>query len=308
MTSARRRVVESVLAWFGMAALASCSSSPGASGGVRQACYPNGTCNAGLVCASQICVAVGDGGADASGAAGASGTAGACGIAGAGAAGAAGAGGAPSSTGAAGAAAGTDAGAGADAAAGSAGGAHGAAGADAGIDAAACNAAPTYGDVVVPSAEQNADESAQAPGQGPTELVEWAGALSASAQPDVLDVSLYNMLQPFGDTLADGTFDLSTQGDFETCGACVVVVAKASSDQTLPVLERGDTYIATSGTLTLTAVPAFPATAQSRITGTVTNAVLVHVTIDPQSSVTTRVNDGCTVTIHSASFDSTVSD
>jgi hypothetical protein len=34
----------------------------GASGGERQACYPNDTCNAGLVCLSRICVAPGSGG------------------------------------------------------------------------------------------------------------------------------------------------------------------------------------------------------------------------------------------------------
>ena len=62
--------------------LASCSSSGGHSGtgagGEGQACYPNGTCNAGLTCASHLCVRLPDAGAS-GGASGSSGTGGASG-------------------------------------------------------------------------------------------------------------------------------------------------------------------------------------------------------------------------------------
>jgi hypothetical protein len=42
------------------------SSSSTANGGLRQPCYGNGTCNAGLTCASDVCVVIGDAGVDAS--------------------------------------------------------------------------------------------------------------------------------------------------------------------------------------------------------------------------------------------------
>lgn len=66
--------------WGGLLALVlvvaadGCSSSAGMAGGERQACYANGTCNAGLVCLSQICVRRNS--PDASGTGGAAGTGG----------------------------------------------------------------------------------------------------------------------------------------------------------------------------------------------------------------------------------------
>ncbi len=58
----------------GLALLLGCGGSSGGQGGERQACYPNGTCNVGLTCASQVCVNLGTGGQG--GASGASGGAG----------------------------------------------------------------------------------------------------------------------------------------------------------------------------------------------------------------------------------------
>ena len=51
-----------------------CGSATGGTGGLRQACYANGTCNAGLSCLSETCVSTSDAGASggAGGAAGAS--------------------------------------------------------------------------------------------------------------------------------------------------------------------------------------------------------------------------------------------
>jgi len=45
-----------------IAAAAGCSSSPGAQGNEKQACLPNHTCNAGLICLSDLCVRPDDGG------------------------------------------------------------------------------------------------------------------------------------------------------------------------------------------------------------------------------------------------------
>ena len=49
-------------------AAGACSSSTSGTptGGLRQPCYANGTCNAGLTCASNVCVALGDGGSGSS--------------------------------------------------------------------------------------------------------------------------------------------------------------------------------------------------------------------------------------------------
>jgi hypothetical protein len=66
-----------------LAALGGCGSGQPAQGGLRQSCYPNGTCNVGLTCLSKVCV---DASSDA--AAGTNGAAGASGAAGGGAAGA----------------------------------------------------------------------------------------------------------------------------------------------------------------------------------------------------------------------------
>jgi hypothetical protein len=63
-----------------------CSSPSGSPmmmmGGERQSCYPNGTCNAGLICLSDLCVRPADGGIGGAGAVGAGGTSGATGAAG----------------------------------------------------------------------------------------------------------------------------------------------------------------------------------------------------------------------------------
>src|SRR5687767_12582418 len=87
-----------------VALVASCGDGAKPQGGERQDCYPNGTCNTGLVCLSDICVRPGGGGAggSAGGRGGAGGTAGAAGSIGGSAAGSGG-----SAVGSGGSAAGT---------------------------------------------------------------------------------------------------------------------------------------------------------------------------------------------------------
>ncbi len=65
---------------------AGCSGGPSPQGGERQPCFPNGTCNVGLICASGVCVDLGGGGTGgtpAGGSGGAGGTMGAAGTKGA---------------------------------------------------------------------------------------------------------------------------------------------------------------------------------------------------------------------------------
>jgi len=112
-------------ALLGLSWLIACTGGQPSQGGVKQSCYPNGTCNAGLTCLSMLCVDTrNDASVEASGMAGSS--AGVGGSAGAGSAGAnAGTGGATVTGGNAGAGEGG---------AGGAAGATGAAGADAAVE------------------------------------------------------------------------------------------------------------------------------------------------------------------------------
>jgi hypothetical protein len=120
----KRRLSWLVIPFLGALAVGCGSSSP-AQGGVGQACYANGSCNAGLTCFSKLCVDT----TGAGGAAGATGTAGAAGTGAAGATGTAGAAGtgAAGATGTGGAAGTGVAGAGGAAGAGGTAGAGGAA-------------------------------------------------------------------------------------------------------------------------------------------------------------------------------------
>jgi hypothetical protein len=111
-------------------------------------------------------------------------------------------------------------------------------------------------------------------------------------------------LAPFGDTLTTMTgIDLSTQSDYQTCGACVVLAV--ALDANGDFLAEPQTFISVSGTLNVTTLPAFPATGTSRITGSVSNVVFEHVSIDSITGVTTKL-DNCQTTLTSAAFDSPV--
>jgi hypothetical protein len=125
------RVRSSVLAFLVAVVgglIGGCSSSSSSMGGVRQACYANGTCNAGLQCLSQVCVSPSDGGS--AGAGGGSAGAGG-GSAGAGV-GAAGAGGGAAGSGGSGGASGTAGTAGSGGASGTTGASGGSGGGTAG--------------------------------------------------------------------------------------------------------------------------------------------------------------------------------
>jgi hypothetical protein len=296
------------------------SSSP--QGGEGQSCFPNDTCNAGLTCASKRCVKLptGAGGAAGTSTAGSSGAGGS--TAGAGGAGGAAAGAGGSTAGAGGAAAGAGgAAAGAGGAAAGAGGATaGAGGATAGSGGATagsggatagaggalnCNVTATYGPVTFAAgAQQAVAYQDNAKSAAPAE-VDWDATLNNDAKPDVLGISMANLVPPFTNGIVPmNTIDLTGMADYRNCGACVVIIAHA--DPAISnLLASGDDYIATSGTLKLTATPSFPLGASSRITGTLTNVVFKHVKINPTTLVTSDV-DGCKITLSSANFDSVV--
>ena len=292
--------------------LAACSSSKG-TGGARQACYANGTCNTGLICLSSVCVSPPDGGAGTTGTAG-SGGAGA-------AAGASGSAGAAAGTSGGDAAAGTSGGdatagaSGGDAAAGTSGNdaAAGTSGTDAGTDAVVnCGLPSNWGTLTPASNIQFGSDLMPMFGNATIDQLDWQAYLPDarnSGDNNIIDVSLFSTLPPFGATItAMPSIDLSSQSDYATCGACVMTVVDADTNQaaTKSLIELGPTYIATSGTLGLTTVAAFPAVSTSRVTGTLSNVVFTHVNIDPVTGATTSAGDGCKFTVTSVAFDAPV--
>jgi hypothetical protein len=121
--------------------------------------------------------------------------------------------------------------------------------------------------------------------------------------PDLLHVQLYKGVQPFGASLSSmSDISLEHQSDFATCGACVLFQPKAVSGAA--VLDQ-PLYIATSGKLNLTAVPEGAIGPTSRLTGSLSDVVFAHVTIDKKTFTTTKIDD-CTITLTSIFFDTIV--
>jgi hypothetical protein len=106
------------------------------------------------------------------------------------------------------------------------------------------------------------------------------------------------------------SIDLSTQSNLQSCGACVFMVMNAdtTNPQNVEEIQLGPDYVATSGTLDLTQVPAVPATTTSRISGTLSNVVFEHMNVDSTTFATTPAADGCRFTLSSATFDAVVTD
>ena len=125
--------------------------------------------------------------------------------------------------------------------------------------------------------------------------VQWFGDLNMDTRPQKLDVQLYKGAAPFATMLAPMTISLTGQSDFSTCGACVLFHPKYNDGVEIRAQPN---YIATSGTLTITAVPNGAA---GKLTATLTNVSFEHVMIDT-SFKTTKLDD-CTIALTSASID-----
>jgi hypothetical protein len=128
--------------------------------------------------------------------------------------------------------------------------------------------------------------------------IAWLGQLNDATEPEMLDVQLYKNAAPFGAMLSSMSISLAGQSDFSTCGACVLFHPNYSNGT---AVRTQTNYIATSGTLNVTAVPNGTAT---KLTATLSNVTFEHVTIDPDFK-TTKV-DECMVTLTSASIDVSV--
>jgi hypothetical protein len=97
--------------------------------------------------------------------------------------------------------------------------------------------------------------------------LDYFGAFDTSEQPDGLEIDLYDGYGPFADAnaeptgLATGTFDLSTQNQFVTCGACVFVDTQVLfTADSIGLVSPHERYLATGGTLAITQIaPTFTA-------------------------------------------------
>ena len=125
--------------------------------------------------------------------------------------------------------------------------------------------------------------------------VQWFGQLNMDTRPQTLDVQLYKGAAPFATMLAPMTISLTGQSDFSTCGACVLFHPKYNDNTEIRAQPN---YIATSGTLNITAVPNG---APGKLTATLSNVTFQHVMID--TSFKTTNLDTCTISLTSASID-----
>jgi hypothetical protein len=126
----------------------------------------------------------------------------------------------------------------------------------------------------------------------------WADiALNSEALPEVLTVALYGGYPtPPGITTGSHTLGVGIDNNWSTCAYCVVVF----EDMSTATEEPAAVYLATSGTLTLTALGEANA---GNLAGTLTSAHFVEVTIDPGTFVSTPVPGGGCYDIDSISFD-----
>jgi hypothetical protein len=203
-----------------------------------------------------------------------------------------------------GAAGGSAAGAPGDAAA----GAPGAAGSDGGTTEAAAEAPPapelnSCGDPAKLGAATVLAQTGVLGGDRATpnlsDAIDWLGMVNSATEPQTLEIQLYKSTAPFGAMLAPMSISLTGQSDFATCGACVFF-HPGYRDNT--PLKNQPNYVATSGTLNLTAVPS--ASGSGMLTGTLSNVTFEHIMIDPDYK-TTKVDD-CTITLTSASINVTL--
>jgi hypothetical protein len=215
------------------------------------------------------------------------------------------AGGGAGTSGSGGAAAGASGDAAAGASGGAGAGAGGAAGGGAGATAdggtagtSACPFPASLGAATVVTAGQMATEGGDRSTVTMHDSVSYLGPLDNATRPTELDIQLYKNAAPFGAMLASMSISLVGQDNFATCGACVILHPLYSDGVEI----RAQTnYIATSGTLNITAVPNGTA---AQLKASLSNVTFKHVTIDSQF-VTTRVDD-CTITLTSATIDSPV--
>lgn len=172
---------------------------------------------------------------------------------------------------------------------------------DATVDAPPCQAMASYGTPSLGSEGANSYGSGSS-GSNAHALL-YGGKLNNNALFDLLDVELFAGTGAFAATdITTGSFNLATEdADYSTCGACVLIFTQYNASAPMGTDPVGQYYLATGGTLNLTGVGSGSGPGQT-LQGTLSNATFDHVTIDPNSFVSTKVADGCATAITSATL------
>jgi hypothetical protein len=127
------------------------------------------------------------------------------------------------------------------------------------------------------------------------------GTLVAGTTPDILDIDLVSTFADFPGDITTGTFHLTAaDGQYLTCGICILIHAKSTIDNGTGQIKAQATYLANSGTLTLTSV-ADKTTGVGTIAGSIANATFRQVTIDPATFLSTVVGS-CATSLPSLTF------
>ena len=129
------------------------------------------------------------------------------------------------------------------------------------------------------------------------------GQLTTDMPPDVLDIELFAGHGVFPGAIQPKAIPISgAELDYATCGGCVLIAANCLNCDLSTGAGVGSFYMATSGTLTITAL--------SPLTGSLSNVMFTHVTIDNQGTSptyhVTPVGDGCVSKIATISFSAPV--
>jgi hypothetical protein len=157
---------------------------------------------------------------------------------------------------------------------------------------------------VAPASYGAASMSSQAamyfpPTQELPEAIQYIGKLNNASTADFVDIELIETVGgPFANGPVPATITLTgAESSTATCAGCVLVIAKCTACGIGQAL-TGTAYIATAGTLRITAV-------NPNIVGTLTDVTLRHVNIDNQG-VSSFHPDNCMTRITSASFSAPV--
>ena len=168
-------------------------------------------------------------------------------------------------------------------------------GSDAAIDAVPRNCAASVAYGTPTPVDQTADLFIQT--SEPLEELEYTGRLTNEAVPDYLYIDM--LAHQGSGEIQPGTYTLKAPDNTATCDQCVLILGACNNCNPFAAGGSGEYYLATGGTLKLTSV-------SSKIIGTLTNATFVPVLLANAGSnptyMSTPLNDNCTTTVTSVSF------
>ena len=123
--------------------------------------------------------------------------------------------------------------------------------------------------------------------------------LEAAQPTDLLRIQLYAGYGAFANrAIVPGTYQITgAELDFATCGVCVMLATNVTANS------YDDDYMATSGTVTITAAGT---AVGGTLSGSLSNIQFHHVMIDDQTGATTPAPDTCTSAMSSATFSGTL--